>query len=177
MTRRDYEIIEFVRDYKVASTDTIRQLFFPSLRMCQHRLKFLCEAKHLNRSRESINNQYVYFLRRPAQFRHSLLVTDFYRELSKCCTVEVFRIEPALGNIRPDAVFGYSVNGKKRLGLLEVEISNKGFDYGKYGNFDFSAYFPVRPQIYVVSDKVTSTATSDFVVVPTALTDLRYVIR
>ena len=76
MTRRDYDIIEFIRYYKVASTDTIQQLFFSSLRMCQQRLKYLYDHKHINRSRESINNQYVYYLRRPAQLRHSLLVTD-----------------------------------------------------------------------------------------------------
>lgn len=179
MTARDYEIIEFVSYYKVASTDTIQQLFFPSLRICQRRLKILHEQKHLNRSRDSINNQYVYYLRRPAQLRHSLLVTDFYRELSKYCNVEVFKIEPTLGRIRPDAVIGYSVNGQNRLGLLEVEISHKGFDYAKYNSFDFSAYFPVRPRLFVVSDKTIAVDCKlpGMMVVPTSLSGVRLAVR
>lgn len=156
MTSRDYEIIEFVKKFGIASTSTIQQEFFPSLSSCQKRLKVIYDEHRLRRSRDVINSEYVYFSRRPKQFRHSLLVSDFYRELSKIATVPVFNIEPEYGDIRPDASFGYEIGNKKYLGLLEVEISNKGFDSFKYtkliANDQYREYFPVMPAVFLVSD-------------------------
>jgi len=178
MTRRDYEVIEFIRDYKIASTDTIQQLFFPSLRVCQNRLKILTEKGHLKRTRDSLNNQYVYYIKKPPLFRHSLLVTDFYREMAKICKVEKFKLEPNLEKFRADAAIGYVYNGKNHTILLEVEISHKGFDYKKYEGFNYSKFFPVKPKVIVVGDKVKPPpANSNFVVLPTTLDGLRFVIR
>lgn len=158
LTTRDYEIIEFLREFKVASTETIAELMFPSLSACQKRLKVLCDNKKINRIRDNINRQYIYFVSRPKQLRHSLLVTDFYRELHKRVDDVVnFKLEPVLGDIRPDAVFGYRLNKKGYIGLLEVEISNKGFNTVKYDKFyreDCGKYFPAQPILFIVSDTV-----------------------
>jgi len=156
ITSRDFEVVEFIKDVKIASTSTISQLFFPSLRMAQNRLNVMCSANLLRRSRDTVSSEYVYYSSRPKQFRHSLLVSDFYRELSKISTVHGFRIEPTYDDIRPDAVFGYEIGSKKYLGLLEVEISNKGLDLFKYNklyaNDQFKKFFPTMPVIFVVSD-------------------------
>ena len=175
MTRRDYDIIEFLRYYKIASTATLQEMFFPSLRSCQNRLKWLTERGCIRRTRETINNQYAYYLRFPAQTRRALLVTDFYREMKKVCVVATFKIEPTLGNIRPDAVIGYSINGKGKLALLEVEISNKGFNHAKYASFDYATFFPVKPKIIVISDRVKPT--EGLTVIPSSLEGVRASVR
>lgn len=159
ITTRDIEVLEFLETYKVANTSTMQELFFPSLSACQKRLKFLFDEKRLNRLRDNINNEYVYYYKKcPKQLKHSLLVTDFYRELHKHATNINFKIEPTLGNIRPDAVVAYIHNNKKKLILLEIEISNKGFDYEKYDKFYstglYREFFPIMPTVFAVGDNI-----------------------
>ena len=159
LTTRDKEIMDFLIDYKIASTSTIAELFFPSVEACYKRLQVLVRNKVVRRMRDSINNEYLYYHKKlPRQLKHSLLVTDFYRELHKKAEIFSFKIEPVLDNIRPDAIFAYRYKGKNYLGLLEVEISNKGFDYGKYERFYstevYKNYFPVMPTVFVVGDRV-----------------------
>lgn len=165
LTSRDLDVIEFVTEYKVASTSTIAEVFFPSKISCYRRLQVLNSNKELNRIRDNINSEYIYFKKRPKQFRHSLLVSEFYRELHKKGEIISFKIEPTMGNIRPDAVFGYTYHTKTYLGLLEVEISNKGFNHGKYEKFyssgEYKNYLPVMPTVFILSDKVKLPETSD----------------
>lgn len=177
LTSRDYEIIEFVKEVKVASTSTISQLYFPSLRAAQIRLSVISSEGALKRSRSSVSNEFAYFSAKPKQFRHSLLVSDFYRELSKYAVVKNFHVEPVIGNIRPDAIFGYQIGDKKYLGLLEVEISNKGLDLYKYNKLysgeGYKQFFPTMPIIFVVSNLKSIPATEYKVVsVNTVLSDL-----
>ncbi len=157
LTTRDLRVIDFINEFKVASTSTIAKLFFPSLVVCQRRLKYLFDNKELKRMRESLNNEYIYFKKRPKQLKHSLTVTEFYKYLSSKYDIVNFKIEPVLGDIRPDAVFGYTKNGKGYIGLLEVELSNKGFNYMKYEKFysseRYKEFFPTMPSVFVVGDK------------------------
>ena len=159
ITTRDLKIIDFVKEYKVASTSTIHEVFFSCKVCCYKRLQVLCENKMLTRYRNNVSSEYIYVKKTPKQLTHSLLVTDFYRELHKISTEIVnFKIEPVMGDIRPDAVFGYKKDGKSYLGLLEVEISHKGFNYGKYDKFyssgDYKTYLPVMPTIFIVGDNI-----------------------
>ena len=154
LTRRDLDIIYFLEDYKVASTQTLKELFFPSLSACQKRLKILYDNKRVQRVRPYLNHDYEYFIKKPKRYTHCLLATEFYRELSKQSKVDTFLVDKELGNIRPDAIFGYEINGKKYIGLLEVEISNNGFNYEKYEKFyssgDYKKFFPVMPTVYMI---------------------------
>lgn len=153
LTTRDNDVVEFLNEYKIASTDTISEILFPSLSACQKRLKVLSDNQKVFRMRDSINQQYLYYTKKPKQLKHSLLVTDFYRELSKRAYVRSFIIERQFDYIRPDSVFAY--NGY--LAFLEVEISHKGLDIVKYERFknslDYKKFFPVFPKIFVVTDK------------------------
>jgi len=154
ITDRDYEVIEFLKTFKVASTDTLTELFYKNPRTARHRLKQLTDKKMISRSRDAVSNQYVYFTRKPSQLRHSLLVTDFYRELNKYTSqVVFFARETEICGKRPDAVFGYRINKSEYVGLLEVEISHKGFDCDKYRNSKFVNYFPVPPKLFVISNQ------------------------
>jgi len=159
LTTRDYEIIDFVKEFKAVDTDTISRLFFPSRSACQKRLKAMHDENVLKRARDSINDCYIYYHKQPKQLRHSLLVSRFYAELQKRTRVLKFSIEPVYDNIRPDAAFVYSVGGASRLGLLEVELSNKGFDWFKYDRFfaseNYKRFMTVKPVLFIVSDKVS----------------------
>lgn len=180
ITTRDLNIIDFVTEYKVASTSTISEVFFPSSVACYKRLQEIIKRGELKRARDSINNEYLYFKKRPKQLKHSLLVSDFYRELHKRATIISFKIEPVMGDIRPDAVFGYKYNNKTYVGLLEVEISNKGFNSGKYDRFysseNYKNFLPTMPTVFVVGDKVKLPGGNNnikYVVVKTDFSDFK----
>jgi len=158
MTTRDKQILDFLDEYKIASTSTIATLFFPSRIAAYKRLQILSKSHLVKRMRDSVNNEYLYFKKMPKQLKHSLLVTDFYRELHKYTEVLNFKIEPLLGDIRPDAIFGYKHRGKTNIGLLEVEISNKGFNYAKYERFYnaelYKQFLPIMPIVFVVGNNI-----------------------
>lgn len=156
LTSRDYEVIDFVRRFKVASASSICTLYFPSQRVGRNRLRTMTDAGVLKRCRESVNNEYIYFIKRPKQLLHSLVVTQFYAQLRKECEVIKFNIEPVYGDIRPDAAFVYKHNGIKAVGLLEVELSNKGFDWHKYERFlagQYRQFMTAPPDIFVAAAK------------------------
>lgn len=151
ITKRDAQVINFISDYKVARTSTIASLFYTSYQVAARRLVALVSSGELQRERDGWSAEYVYYIKKPKQIRHALTVTDFYCALSKQTKIAKFIIEPKLGNVRPDAVVGFSVNGINRLALLEVELSNKGFDSAKYARFDWQKYFPVRPELFIIT--------------------------
>lgn len=157
-TTRDNDVIEFIEKFKIASTSTIAEVFFPSKISCYRRLQYITKSKELKRIRDNVSSEYLYYKKIPKQLKHCLLVSDFYRELHRRSEIVDFSIEPKLGDIIPDALFAYKINGNIFLSLLEVEISNKGFNYSKYNRFYMSQtyknYFPVMPTIFVVGNKV-----------------------
>jgi hypothetical protein len=126
-----------------------------------------------------MNNDYIYYVKKPYGVMHDLLCTEFYRELMKRATVLQCAIEKPLGKIRPDAIFAYSLNGKQCLGLLEVEISHKGFDFEKYEEFyrtgAYKTYFPVMPTVYVICKnvKLPKSTQIKYVTIKTDMSDFR----
>jgi hypothetical protein len=167
MTTRDLQVVDFLNDYKVASTSTIAELFFPSKIPCYRRLAVMYKENLVKRTRDFVSQEFIYHIKKnpPQQLKHSLLVTDFYRELHKRASIISFKIEPTMGDIRPDAFFGYKLNGRNYLGLLEVEISNKGFNYNKYEKFfssqQYKNYMPIMPDIFIVGDNVKISPSSN----------------
>lgn len=154
---RDLQAVEFLEEYKVASTSTLCEVFYPSLRVCQRRLKALHDGGYINHCQVDIRSEQIHYTKKPKFIKHPLLVTEFYRELHKAADIAHFKIEVSLGDIRPDAIFGYTIIGKNYIGLLEVELSHKGLDLDKYEKFynsgDYKKYFPVMPSIFVVTDR------------------------
>jgi len=128
ITNRDLDVIDFLDRYRIASTTTLEHFFFPSKRVAQRRLKILADANYLKRSKEAFYSDYYYYLKKPKQLKHSLLITDFYREFSKYVDMQHFEREKKIGSIIPDGLIGYIENSIKKVAILEVEISNKGFD-------------------------------------------------
>ena len=147
LTSRDMQTIEFLEQYKIARTTTIAKILYPSLRVAQRRLKVLFDAKEVKRYADAETDEFIYFIKKPKQVLHSLLVTEFYRYMIENYNVEKFKIEVELDTIRPDAMFRYNNNGKKYLGVLEVEISNNGTTpekYDTYKDVELQAWFIKR---------------------------------
>jgi len=125
VTNRDKRVIEFIDKMNCVSTKTIAELYYPSLRVAQNRLKLMAENKVLKRDRDHITNQYYYYIdKKPKQVNHNLLLTDFYKELSKFAETKVFEKEFSIGELRSDAFVGYRVNNKNYIAFIEVELSN-----------------------------------------------------
>ena len=135
MTKRDSEVLDFLREYKVATTSILQYFFYPSLDVARRRLYILYKDKQVKRARDNINNEYIYFVKKPIQLKHSLEIINTFKELDKKYDIKYFKIEKSIGSIRPDAIFGYIENGKQKIGMLEIELSNKGLNLTKYDKF------------------------------------------
>lgn len=151
-------VIKFIEQFKISRTSTIQELFYPSLRVAQRRLKEMVECGYLKRDQGAINQEYIYYLRKPKQLLHTLLLTDFYREIHKLnLQVEYFDNEVTIEDIRADGLLAYRYKNKAYISFVEVEISNKGLDIGKYKKLFYSgkykAYFPVFPMIIAITNQ------------------------
>ncbi|WP_427340768.1 hypothetical protein [Caloranaerobacter sp. DY30410] len=157
ITKRDREVINFIKKFKVATTSTIAELFYPSLRVAQRRLMTLVSHRELKRERYYINQEYMYYIKKPKQLRHRLLLTDFYREIHKLgFEIEYFDNEVIIDDIRPDGLLAYRYQNKAYIAFVEVEISNKGLNISKYKKLlktgKYKKYFPVFPIIIAITD-------------------------
>lgn len=157
VTDRDKKVLDFLDKFKVATTDTIHEFFYPSLRVAQNRLKLLTDNKLLKRERDHFTRQYIYYVRKPKQLRHSLLLTDFYREMHKLAKIELFEKEFEIGNIRADGLIAYKYKNKGYIAFVEVQIANTSLDVEKYEklyrNKKYKKYFPVFPLVYAITDR------------------------
>lgn len=159
-SQRDQNIKDFLVKFKVAKTSTIAELFFPSIRMAQYRLKTLCkDYKEINRYREHISDEYVYYVgKKPKHPKHPLLLTDFYRELHKIATIkpDYFIPEYRIEHLIADGLVGYNYQGENYFACIEVQTRNEEVDLDKYKKLYTSKrylkYFPTFPQIIVITD-------------------------
>lgn len=144
---RDHNIVQFIDNFQAATTDTIHELFFikedgthTTLRMAQDTLKRLEEYKEIKRDRRHVSEQYYCYPvgRKPtSQLKHTLLITDFYRELHRLKGVKIYEFaRVTTGDFRPDSIVAFTINDSDLIIIfLEVEISNKKFDIEKYAKY------------------------------------------
>lgn len=159
ITDRDKEIIQFLKDFKVASTNTISDLFFnSSLRPCQRRLKYLCEHGYINSYQENVITEKIHYLKKkPTNLQHALILSEFISKL-KINKIEVikYKVPYKLENIIADAFIAIRINNKNLIYFVEVE-NTKQFDLEKYEKLYYSRnwkdIFPIFPGIIVISDK------------------------
>src|SRR5699024_4780390 len=76
--------------------------------------------------------QYHYYIKKPRQLRHNLLLTDFYRELNKIATINFFDKEFSIEHIRADGLVVYRYKNVNYIAFVEVQISNQPLDVKKY---------------------------------------------
>lgn len=163
LTLRDKSILEFLADFKVASTSTLHELFFKnvSLRFAQKRLKKLDDYGYLKRIRDHFTNEYVYYLNKlPNQLEHRLLLTDFYKKFHaiKDITIDLFENEKTFENLRCDGILCYTYKDGKYIAFIEVQRKSSGrpLDLKKYQDFydsdTWQKYFPVFPQLIAITN-------------------------
>jgi hypothetical protein len=156
ITKRDRQVLNYLTEYKCAHTSTLA-MFYPSIQVARRRLKILCRSHEIKRARDNINKEYIYFISKPKQLRHSVLLTDFLREFSGVATIESCKTEVAIGNLRSDALIGYREHGKRYLAFVEVQISNSALDVQKYEKLYYSKEWekklPQFPVIFAITDK------------------------
>lgn len=177
ITSRDIQVVEFLDRFKIAKTSTIAALFYPSLLVAQKRLKVMYEDKQAKRARDNITSEYFYYINKPKQLRHSLLLTDFYREFNKVVEIVDFKNEVTIDKLRADGLVAYKKNGKGYIAFVEVQISNTPLDLKKYQvllkSEEYKRYFPVFPKIIAVTNKNIPGSELDIIQIREDLSNIR----
>jgi hypothetical protein len=161
ITETEQKVLDFLEMFNCATTTQLTKLFYMTTvfpyNKSRRRLKILYDDKYVKRVRNSINMEYVYYLKKNNQFNHSLILTEFYVQLHELVEIDKFEVEQPYGNIRPDgmAICGYK--GFTHYFFIEVHISNNRFNQDKYINYygsrEWKQYFDVFPKIIIISDK------------------------
>ena len=164
LTDRDYKVISCIKEYKIAKTSTIERLFFNSKATCEKRLTKLVEIKKLYRYRENILSEYCYYVKRPTNIKHSLLISDIYSRLTteykvvKC--KREYEIKYRNKSIRADLMAVIQLNNKLVPLLFEIDLS-KSYDnkYTEYiSKYYYKQLFPIEPTIVVISNRTPKNA-------------------
>ena len=151
LTKRDINVIEFIREFRVASTSDLIDLFGFNQPNCNRRLKQLMEEfKDLkkieynptynfynDKYKAKLKNQNVYYWKRKSKsMEHDLLINRFYIELKQSDIIikefkREYRITLDDFTVIADANIILEYNGKEYNYLLELE-NQKSFNYKKY---------------------------------------------
>lgn len=158
LTYRDNQIIEFIKDFKAAKTSTIADMFFPSLRTAQRRLKYLSEHGYIKSYQEHITLEKIYYTnKKPSQLKHSLILSSFVAEIKKA-NIEIlkYKVQFKLCNTIPDALLVLRYKNRSYIYLVECE-NTKAFNVKKYEDLYYSRAYkdilPKFPNIIVISNR------------------------
>ena len=151
LTKRDINVIEFIKEFRVVSTSDLIDLFGFNQPNCNRRLKQLMEEfKDLkkieynptynfynDKYKAKLKNQNVYYWKRKSKsMEHDLLINRFYIELKQSDIIikefkREYRITLDDFTVIADANIILEYNGKEYNYLLELE-NQKSFNYKKY---------------------------------------------
>lgn len=174
LTNRDIMLIDFIREFRVASTSDIMELFKFNQPNCNKRMKILMEEfKDLKKMdynpthnfysdkyKIGLKNQNVYYWKRKSKsIEHDLLINRFYIELLQQAKDNGFNIKEfkrehriTLDNftVIADAYILIEYKGSECEYLLELE-NNKSFNYKKYYKLEVEGI--LVPPIIVCTDR------------------------
>ena len=158
LNRRDRRVIRFIEFFGCASTTQLHKLFFGgvSLRRCQQRLALLTKHRKIQRDREHLSADFLYWCgKKPREITHMLMRVDFYISVNKRYTLASFVPEYSIGDLRADAYFEIYRNGMNVPYFLEVQRSPY-LNQAKYERLFESGVWldrwPHFPPVVVVSD-------------------------
>lgn len=158
LTERDYQIIDFLKNVKVAYTNTINILFFNSLRACQSRLKKLVDGKYIRCFRPNKFSQNIYYIGiRCSNWKHKIIFSNLIGKLKELDIEVIKYVTPIkISSIIADGFIAIKKNDINQIYLVEVELT-KYFNVKKYEdlyyNRGYKEKFPVMPGILVITDK------------------------
>lgn len=159
-SEKDPLICEFIEKFHAARMSHISRMFYKEFKhsdnLARRRLLKLTERKHLNRTREHLNAEFVYYMgKKSRNVYHHLLVTELYVTLNELKSVEILHInvEKKIKDLQPDAYIILKHNGKVLHYFVEVHRSNNPLDkkiekYNKLSEGDFQEYFPEIKELF-----------------------------
>lgn len=162
LTKRDHRITRFIEAFNCATTKQLHRLFFsnaPSCK-CQARMKILWKEKRVNRHREFVSQNFLYFLgkKKPEQIEHDLIRVNAYISLLDLYGEDLqdFKPEYKIADLRADAYFEIWKYNRPVPYFLEVQ-RNTNFDQAKYETLYASGkwreLWDSFPAVIIVTDK------------------------
>lgn len=161
MTDRDYKVIEFIKEFRIASASTIARLYFPSLATAERRLKKLVDNRKLYRTRDDVISEYVYYTKKPTNIKHSLMIADIYSKLAINKDIQLikykreYEIKFRAKTLKADLMAVIKSNNKLVPILVEIDLTKSYKD--KYTEYINSKYyqqlFPMVPKIICISNR------------------------
>lgn len=167
MKKRDQDIINFLDEFHIATTNQIQKLFFPkSYRYCRNRICYLRdELKVIKECKSTICNGFAYYTeKKPVQTHHDLLRTELFVNLNQRYKVLDWINENPVVNIRPDATayinksaFTFIDNHGIAFPIfIEIHLNNK-FNFDKYKTLlqktDLISMYGMMPRVIICTDR------------------------
>jgi hypothetical protein len=180
VTERDRKALEFIKTVGVATTSQIDKAVYRYYRACVRRLQMLADEGRVDRHREGVNHEYIYYLgKKPQQAEHGLLLTDAYIRLSEMGEILAFDRTPVWGRLKPDAFAAVKRLDGVYLLALEIErMTGNPFNQNKYEQYHASGIWrritKEMPRVVVITDKRVKIYPSEimYVIIPTSLEGL-----
>lgn len=119
LTNRDIKIINFIDNYKGATIEQIRILFFPSYDMAKKRLKILRDNNYIKCVIHPVLNKKVYYLKKVPSY-HTLVINEVQILLKE--RIVDFKREFKIDKFKVD---GLLVTRDKKVVVVEVDIFNR----------------------------------------------------
>lgn len=160
ITNRDQNILNFLEDFHISTSNQIHRLFFnnTSYRYSRKRLQYLFNKLELiKQTRSTIDNCFAYYInKKPVQIHHDLLRTELYTCIKNQYHILEWNNETTIVNIRPDALCYINNNGITYPVFIEIHLNNK-FNFDKYIDFtkanDIKAMFGLMPKVIIFTDR------------------------
>jgi len=129
LTNRDNQVVEFLSKCPCYS-NTLKDIFYPSQRVANKRLKYLSDYGYLNRKRDHNCEHYFYYIsREPKQKQHLNYIAKTYKWIKEQgYEVLYFAVQKKYDNVIPDMVCVLKQNDKIGTLAVEIELSNNNIE-------------------------------------------------
>lgn len=131
ITEKDIKIIEFINEYGSITIDQAYKLFFSNATygkdIARKRLKKLNEIGMLHKTvlKQGLTNELIYYKDRPVS-THKLMLLNLFANLKYYgATINEFRLEYKVGNIRPDAFISFDYKDYTVYAFIEVVLTHQ----------------------------------------------------
>jgi hypothetical protein len=182
IAKKDRDIYNFLDMFNSATTSQIYRIFYKgkTLRRCQDRLATLTNAQYINRVKNFLTGEYIYYtkLQKPEQIEHGYYRTELYIKLNERYCVADYDVEcKGIPNIRPDMYIDVKLNNMLYMFFVEIHLHNR-FNQDKYEQYYKSGLwrdkYKVFPRIIIVAHEPPRLQKTNlnFKIVSTKLNDI-----
>lgn len=156
LTENDSKAIDFLNNFKVATTTILINEIYKNYNVGTRRLKKLVDEGHINRERTS-TGEWVYFIKKSNYLQQDILITECITHLiSTGVNVEHIAYDKSIGNINIQTLLGVSYKDIKMLLIIQcnmldcfdIEMWEEFFENKKY-----KEVLPIKPILVVIDNK------------------------